>query len=661
MHHRPTYPLVFLFALLTASAWGQEVSDSIRTQLLPEVTVRETHRPSGLLATSPVQSLRQNDFSKVNAFQVSDALKFFSGLQVKDYGGVGGLKTISVRSLSANYTAVAYDGVALSNFQTGQIDLGRFSLDNVQMITAVIGESDDIFLPASLQVSAGLVNITTQRLLPFEQKRSVKASLRGGSFGTINPSLIYHRSLSKRFAVGVSIDYLNTRGDYPFTQTIDKYTDEQLRRKNSDVERWMSEVNLYGKTKLQGLLALKTSYYDSDRGVPGAARLYNNYSGEREKERSFFLQANYTQPLSKKLDLMTNAKYSRNHQDYTDISNIYPDGKMESDYDRGEYYVNATLHYTLSDKLSFSFANDGLYGFFENSFPTNVSPSRLSWLSALAAKYTDQRFTINTSLLHNYVYEMDKAGRAHNDKKHLSPYLGLSVKPINNLPLRLRIYYKNSYRLPTFGDMYAFQITKPDLKAENAHQYNIGVTYATSLREWLPFLSLSVDAYHNRIENKIVTVPSSSMVLWSVRNIGEAKIAGIDCNFNVQIAFANDFNLQLSATYTYQDARISNDKILPYTSRHSGSGYLSFETPWLTLNYNLIYCGNRYYTETERPDLMVKAYTDQGLSLAREFIFNGYTLHLSAECLNLFDQQYVVVRSYPMPGRSFRLGVKMEI
>ena len=58
----------------------------------------------------------------------------FAGANVKDYGGIGGLKTVSVRNIGAAHTAVSYDGVVVSNSQAGQIDIGRFSLDNVSTL-----------------------------------------------------------------------------------------------------------------------------------------------------------------------------------------------------------------------------------------------------------------------------------------------------------------------------------------------------------------------------------------------------------------------------------------------------------------------------------------------------------------------------------------------
>ena len=63
--------------------------------------------------------------------QVSELLRRFTGVQVKDYGGVGGLKTINVRSLGSEHVGVFLDGIQIDNAQNMQVDLGRFSVDGL--------------------------------------------------------------------------------------------------------------------------------------------------------------------------------------------------------------------------------------------------------------------------------------------------------------------------------------------------------------------------------------------------------------------------------------------------------------------------------------------------------------------------------------------------
>ena len=88
----------------------------------------------------PSQKLSGEQLQRMSALSVADAMRYFSGVQLKDYGGVGGVKTVDVRSMGTNHLGVSYDGIVLGNAQNGQIDLGQFSLDNVDEIALYNGQ-----------------------------------------------------------------------------------------------------------------------------------------------------------------------------------------------------------------------------------------------------------------------------------------------------------------------------------------------------------------------------------------------------------------------------------------------------------------------------------------------------------------------------------------
>ena len=73
---------------------------------------------------------------------------FGSGFDYVNYGGIGGLKTVNIRSMGTNHVGVFYDGIELGNAQNGVIDLGRFSLDNMEAVTLYNGQKSAIFQPA---------------------------------------------------------------------------------------------------------------------------------------------------------------------------------------------------------------------------------------------------------------------------------------------------------------------------------------------------------------------------------------------------------------------------------------------------------------------------------------------------------------------------------
>src|SRR4029077_18821681 len=100
-------------------------SDSAKT--LQEVNVTSDKKQNPFNEIVPVQILNHEALQQINAETIAGAAKYFSGVLIKDYGGVGGLKTISVRSLGGVNTGLMYDGITIADAQTGQVDLSKFS------------------------------------------------------------------------------------------------------------------------------------------------------------------------------------------------------------------------------------------------------------------------------------------------------------------------------------------------------------------------------------------------------------------------------------------------------------------------------------------------------------------------------------------------------
>jgi outer membrane cobalamin receptor len=632
---------------------AQTLPDTAKIYPLSEVEVKASV-PSPLSADAPLQIFPFDALSKTGALQVADAVKFFSGVRVRDYGGIGGLKTVSIRSLSANYSGVLYDGLPVFDCQTGQIDLSLFSLDNVQSLALQTGETGDLLQPAYGRGFAGTLNIITQSRWKIPDKKTeLKAGFKTGSFGLVNPSVYVERMLNNAFSVRFSGEYLRSKGNYPFSQVYG-FSDSTIRkrRKNSDVESYKLESNIHGDFSNGGQLAGKAYYYRSSRRIPGAAVYYNDYSGERVKDETAFLQASYSQHLRRDVDFRTSAKFNFFAIDYTDLK--YKDRTDERFYYQRQCFLSATVRYRVSERLSVSWANDGIYGNFEDDF-SGVFHARINYLSALTGKYEHPVFVLTGSLLHNFLDDENRS--------HLSPYLGLSVKPAGNIPVRFRAYYKNTYRFPTFGDLYLSPVPTPNLQPENANQYNLGLVFAAS-GGGISTVSFSGDVYRINVENRLVALPINSMFIWSVRNFGRTETRGLDLNLKMQTSSQSGFSAELSAAYTYQEVSDKTDETNPaynqqpaYTPRHSATAYLLLETPWADVNYTFVYCGKRNYMDIDRPEYRMKPYADQGLNLRKTVRWQGCSVVFTAECLNLFDAQYEVVRSYPMPGRSFRFGV----
>ena len=266
---------------------------------LPEVVITENYRNRAIRSTLPMQILTEKAIQNLNALQISDVVKHFSGVTVKDYGGIGGLKTVSVRGLGASHTAVGYNGILLSDVQTGQIDIGRFSTDNVNTITLNQAQSDQIFQPARFFSAASVLHIHS-RIPSFEQGDNThgKGSLKTGSFGLINPTFYLEQKIGDRLAASFSGEWLSADGKYPYVLHYGPSKNDSSsveKRQNTDVQNFRLEGAVFGKISQTSRADARVYYYRSERGLPGATIFYNtdNFSKQRLWDKTFFAQAHY--------------------------------------------------------------------------------------------------------------------------------------------------------------------------------------------------------------------------------------------------------------------------------------------------------------------------------------------------------------------------------
>ena len=94
----------------------QQKVDTAHIYSIPEIMVSDPYQTREVRSASPLQVFNKEELKNLQALQVSDAVKHFAG-------GIGGLKTVSIRSLGAQHTAVSYDGITVSDCQTGQVDM----------------------------------------------------------------------------------------------------------------------------------------------------------------------------------------------------------------------------------------------------------------------------------------------------------------------------------------------------------------------------------------------------------------------------------------------------------------------------------------------------------------------------------------------------------
>lgn len=655
-----------LFGLLALQPLGlmaQQKNDTITNQVhqLEGVIVKGRRTPPSLSATTPMQQMQKAEMERIGALEVADAVRHFSGVSVKDYGGIGGLKTISVRSLGAQHTGIVYDGVAISDCQSGQVDISRFSLDNVTKLTLSIGQSDQIYQTAKMFASAGVLSIETARPDFSNHTAHLSANVKAGSFGLLNPSLLYSQKLNERFTFSAHADYLRADGNYPFRlMNVNTLIDEK--RNNSDIEAVRAELNLFATLSSRQELNAKIYLYDSERGLPGGVIYDNTYAAERLFDRNYFAQLKYENRFSDRLKLQASGKFNYS---WNRDANDSPSGVTDDRFRQTETYLSATLWGEAVKGLSFSLAQDVAYNDLSTTLRNNQSPERFTYLTALAAHYKSNHLSATASLLHTYITEKVNVGIAADDRKRLSPTVSLSWKPFDT-GLRFRASYKDIFRVPTFNDLYYLLIGNSQLKPESTRQFNVGTTWSGSPFPFLDYLSLSADGYYNRVKDKIVAIPA--MFVWQMSNVGKVETIGLDLNVAAECSLSKQCKLFFTATYNLMQAEDITDETskiwrnqIAYTPKHSGSGSCTLETPWVNLTYNLIATSERYRISQNISENRIEPYTDHGLSLSRRFKWDRHALRVQLDALNLGNKNYEIIRFYPMAGRNYKITINYNL
>jgi vitamin B12 transporter len=658
--------LFFVIGVMPYCAFAQ--TDTVKR--LNDVKIQSLVTP-GVQTITPAQSISSADFVHYNAFTVADAISDFAGVIIKDYGGIGGLKTVSVRGLGASHTAVLYDGVEINDSETGQIDLSKFNLNNVQKITLYNAQPPEICMPATSFASASVLSIvTTKPVLTLLKPYLITAGIKAGSFGLINPYLQWQQRVSNTWSFILNTYTENANGRYKFKGATN-YPDSVITRNNSDVSAQQVDGALYWAKSDSNKFNLHFNYYNSDRGLPGAASYNVTPSTQRLWNQDFFTQAGYERIWNNSLHLLLNTKISQSYLRYFDPNFDNIQGELDQRFTQREFYQSATLAYHLLSNWEVSYAVDASVNnlgiLFNYPDPTFPDPTRLTILNVLASNLVLGKLRIQGDLLNTYITETVKTGQPAQPRNIYSPTLMATLQPFANSDFQLRAFYKNIFRNPTFDDLYYQEVGNPDLKPEFTDQYDIGSTYAKTLSDFFYYVAITADAYYNHVTNKIVFLPTS-LYPGSIVNFGKVDIEGLDASLKTQVKLAENLKGILSLNYSYQKAQNVTDPTssiylnqLPYTPKNTIALNTGIDYNHLGIYYNQIISSSKYYTNDNLPYDYIPGYSISNASANYHFTTYNKPLVASFEVNNLFNKSYYVVHSYPMPGRSYRISLQITI
>ena len=658
---------ICMVLLLLCHFGSSMAQDTLTQQTLKEISVEAKSQHSATSSQTPLQIIDKQKIEQINAWQLSDIAKQLLGVVLKDYGGIGGIKTISARGLGSQFSTLSIDGFAVGDCQNGQPDVGRFVVANVEQISFANGQIDDIFQPARLLAAGNVLNIQTARPQFNNKKTNLKIALDVGSFALFNPSLIIEQKISPKIDISLQANYIQSDGDYPYTvyyTNNKKDSNATFKRQHSAVKRTNIEANLFYNITQNQYFTTKIHYYNAIQELPGPVIFYKeNLGSENTWDQAALLQIHYLNKITEKLHFQINGKLYTTSNIYEDTAYQNSAGFLHHHFRQSEYYVAGTLLARPIHWLKISYATDYFYNKLKSNIEQSAEVARHSWLNALSGNLCFEHVNISATALYS-LYSEDVLNEFSKAYYHFTPYFGISYKPFKNIDLRFRYFIKQNYRLPNFNECYYTALSRK-LKPEKALQNNVGIIFDTKIEnKHRHKLSFSLDAYYNRVNNKIIAIPRQSLYLWSMQNIGLVSIAGIEARANMCFGLAQSVQMEINMNYTYQQAIDITDKKsktynqqIPYTPRHSATAELFLSSKIVDFGYNIIFVGNRYSFAQNTANNLVKWYVDQGLTISKVLDLKKGYLKLLGQILNLFNVQYEIVNSYPMMGRNYKLKI----
>ncbi|WP_419655724.1 TonB-dependent receptor [Desulfosarcina variabilis str. Montpellier] len=288
----------------------------------------------------------------------------------------------------------------------------------------------------------------------------------------------------------------------------------------------------------------------------------------------------------------------------------------------------------------------------------------------------DERLIISAGGRYDsYEVQIKRGQGGKEEDSHFSPNLGLAYLITESL--KVRANYGQAFVMPGANQLAADYIDvftgaqiqgNPNLSPEESSTWEGGIDFYNS------GVSVSATYFYTDYKDKIeyVSLPGG---ISSWDNLGEATIAGIEGELNIDVGAIYNWEFQLRPyirfTYLTQYEDDTTGEDLKYTPDWNASYGIDF-TNWkgVSVNFNIAYTGQQSVEDWENqvwpndPEIITLGSATVGsLTISKTLLTSDRwgSLTLKGNISNLFNQDYAYISGYPMPGRSFYLGLRYDI
>jgi outer membrane receptor for ferrienterochelin and colicins len=629
--------------LVSESATGQEKSqiDTIRYWLDPIVITATRREQPGQWVSDDHNVININRTQLSTSQTIPELLANSVPAQISDYGS-GSSKNISLRGAGSERTLVLMDGKRIG---TTDGDLGDISTETIEKIEIVEGGQSALY---GMDAIGGIINIITKR--SNSEKLSGNLSMAFSSFEpTTRKSGIHVNGKKMGFDIGkkfnrvewlTGVNWQSSDGRFEYTDTNKIYRF----RENNGFTNWEAYQKLrYEKDSLS--LGAFARYCDRDIDNPSQMTT-PSLANTKKKIGALSLDGSWA--LKKFLKLKLNSSYAHDNIHFVDPNPFWP---QESKHARTREDLEFIQEFTLGRQM----VNTGIE-IFNDAIESNEIGNHSARQVGI---FTNCIFSQSTP---RYIFQATPAIRLDHStlfNTTINGKIGVitSCKMVSRPSLFINV--GSSFRSPSFNDLYwpqdAYTVGNPNLKPEKSKNWDAGFQLQGAFER---METNGRFTYFNMQLNDMILWEPNTTGIWSPKNIAAAKIDG----FKIDVAFNYlkiwDFEFDFANNNAHDR---SSNKILIYRPKYIITCSSQRFGNWFNAGISFRYSSKVYTNELNTSFL--PSHILLNINAGFKILSRGASregLWLVYDILNVTNQERSTNEGYPLPGREYRMSLKMK-
>ena len=617
--------------------------------------------------------ITRKDIEQSHARTVADALEQKSGIQVEKQSG-----TVSIRGSSPEHVVILVDGQRVAPAFSGVSTLTGILIENIERIEVHKGGASAIAGPDAI---GGVISITSRN--PRKgglTHASGSAASRMGSYDLTRWNANFTApNVTRSLAFSADVAQEGYQGNFPFRYSAPGrstvFEGDRINNRTHS-ETWHSAVNWQAGKKMN--VRLNGQVYDGRNGLPNWASRQDS-SGFRTDHR-FTLNAELLRSISKVGTVTARSGWISQTQYFNDTGDPIAANRYESRFEDKTASVSAEIVNGVWRYTEMRLGAEERYSRINHTDlirPVASSGKSLRWQTGVWYSI-GQRLNLNglhplEAVTVSTAWRYDRVTTSHDSPSTadtlpdqqgsaLSPLYSVAMTTSGKPHLTFLASYGKSLRIPSVNALFwkgdVRSRGNPYLKPERAEHSEAAIT---GKYEWRRHAIEIESGYsHSHVSSAIVWQPGQGEV-WRPENIGSSLTISHEESVTMSLfdeALTLGYRNAVMAARNKTEGANSYNKHLTYSPEYMTSFSARLSWHWIWIDWRTRLVGRRWANVANTAFYPEYRVDDAGLGISLDITPE---LKASADLRvdNLFDEDFVVVTHYPMPGKQSSISLTL--